>query len=116
MIVDEFKKLKASIRWRITAVLIVAFLGFIFLLKDNGSINYGGFSYEVGSVFDPASYTSYGFFKTAESEINQLASQKRNGSLAGFIFCILAEGVLVYSLWKEDDIKDIILKIKNGEI
>lgn len=99
---------KIKTRLIILAVCTVAFLFFGF--KGNGEVYYYGNNYEVGSVFLPESYTSYGLFSDAADELNGLVSQKRNSSFMGVLVSLAVAGVVGYSLSKEDEFKKLVME------
>lgn len=73
-----------------------------------------GSTYTVGSVFSPKSYTTYGLFQDAEDELNSLVAQKRNASFAGVLASLVVGGIISYSLWNEDEFKDLLIKLRKA--
>ena len=71
-------------------------------------------NFEAGSVFSPESYTSYGLFEDAENEVNLLVARKRNPSLMGVLVSSTIGGIVCYSLWKEDEFKELLIKWRNA--
>ena len=109
--------MKNSIKIRL-AIITIAIIGFLFYgFRDNGSVLYYGQSYTAGSVFNPDSYLSAGLFKSAGKEINKLVSKKRGSSLTGVMVSAIVGGITFFTLWQDDDFKDILVEaIKQGEI
>lgn len=99
---------KLKPRLIILAICIVSFLFFGF--KGNGEVYYYGSTYKVGSVFSPESYTTYGLFKDAEDELNNLVAQKRNSSFVGVLASLAVGGLVGYSLNKEDKFKELLIE------
>lgn len=99
-------KLKPRLFILIACIIAFFFFGF----KENGTVNYLGKNFEVGSVFSPESYTSYGLFKDAENELNDLVAKKRHSSLTGVWISVVIGGIVGYSLWKEDEFKDLLIE------
>lgn len=99
---------KIKTRLIILAICTAAFLFFGF--KGNGEVYYYGNNYEVGSVFSPESYTSYGLFTDAEDELNDLVAQKRNTSFMWVIVSLAVAGVVGYSLSKDDEFKKLVME------
>ena len=108
--------MKNSIKIRL-AIITIAIIGFLFYwFRDNGSVLYYGQSYTAGSVFNPDSYISAGLFKSAGKEINELVSKKREGSLTGVMVSVVVGGITFFTLWQDDDFKDILVEArKQGE-
>ena len=115
--------MKNSIKIRL-AIITIAIIGFLFYgFRDNGSVLYYGQSYTAGSVFNPDSYRSSGLFKSAGGlfksagkEINKLVSKKREGSLTGVMVSVVVGGITFFTLWRDDDFKDILVEArKQGE-
>ena len=108
--------MKNSIKIRL-AIITIAIIGFLFYgFRDNGSVLYYGQSYTAGSVFNPDSYISAGLFKSAGKEINKLVSKKRGSSLTGVIVSVIVGGITFFTLWQDDDFKDILVEArKQGE-
>ena len=66
--------------------------------------------------FKPDSYLSAGLFKSAGKEINKLVSKKRGSSLTGVIVSVIVGGITFFTLWQDDDFKDILVEArKQGE-
>ena len=108
--------MKNSIKIRL-AIITIAIIGFLFYgFRDNGSVLYYGHSYTAGSVFNPDSYLSAGLFKSAGKEINKLVSKKRGSSLTGVMVSAIVGGITFFTLWQDDDFKDILVEErKRGE-
>ncbi|MGU7887758.1 adhesin [Streptococcus suis] len=103
---------KLKPRLIILALCITSFLFFGF--KENGKVYYYGSTYTVGSVFSPKSYTTYGLFQDAEDELNSLVAQKRNASFAGVLASLVVGGIISYSLWNEDEFKDLLIELRKA--
>ena len=90
--------MKNSIKIRL-AIITIAIIGFLFYgFRDNGS------------------YLSAGLFKSAGKEINKLVSKKRGSSLTGVIVSVIVGGITFFTLWQDDDFKDILVEArKQGE-
>ena len=57
-----------------------------------------------------------GLFKSAGKEINKLVSKKRDGSLTGVMVSVVVGGITFFTLWRDDDFKDILVEArKQGE-
>lgn len=108
--------MKNSIKIRLV-IITIAIIGFLFYgFRDNGSVIYYGQSYTAGSVFNPDSYLSSGLFKSAGKEINKLVLKKREGSLTGVMVSVVVGGITFFTLWQDDDFKDILVEArKQGE-
>ena len=92
-------------------ILVISTATFLFFgFRGNGEVYYYDNNYEVGSVFLPESYTSYGLFSDAENELNDLVAQKRNTSFMGVIVSLAVGGIVGYSLSKEDEFKKLVIE------
>ena len=80
-------------------------------LKPRLVIYYGA-NFEAGSVFYPESYTSYGLFKGLSNELNKLVAKKRHSSLMGVIVSFSIGGIVSYSLWKDDEFKELLIELR----
>ena len=103
---------KLKPRLVILALCVISFLFFGF--KGNGEVNYYGANFEVGSVFYPESYTSYGLFKGLSNELNKLVAKKRHSSLIGVVVSFSIGGIVSYSLWKDDEFKELLIELRKS--
>lgn len=97
----------------IVRLIVVTFFFFYFWYcgyRDNGSVIYYGQSYTAGSVLSPDSYISSGLFPSAGKEINELVSKKRHNSLVGMIISASIGGFTFFTLWHDDDFKDMLVE------
>lgn len=108
--------LSKKLKIKIGAILVCALCFLIFGFKGNGEVTYYGSNYRAGSVFRPASYTSYGMFSSIEKEINALVAEKRKGSVAVVLTSVCVAAGFGFSLWKDDEFKDILIEIRNTEV
>ena len=94
-------------------ILVLCVISFLFFgLKGNGEVIYYGANFEAGSVFYPESYTSYGLFKGLSNELNKLVAKKRHSSLMGVIVSFSIGGIVSYSLWKDDEFKELLIELR----
>ena len=94
-------------------ILVLCGISFLFFgFKGNGEVIYYGANFEAGSVFYPESYTSYGLFKGLSNELNKLVAKKRHSSLMGVIVSFSIGGIVSYSLWKDDEFKELLIELR----
>ena len=94
-------------------ILVLCVISFLFFgFKGNGEVIYYGANFEAGSVFYPESYTSYGLFKGLSNELNKLVAKKRHSSLMGVIVSFSIGGIVSYSLWKDDEFKELLIELR----
>ena len=94
-------------------ILVLCVISFLFFgFKGNGEVIYYGVNFEAGSVFYPESYTSYGLFKGLSNELNKLVAKKRHSSLMGVIVSFSIGGIVSYSLWKDDEFKELLIELR----
>lgn len=94
-------------------ILVLCVISFLFFgFKGNGKVIYYGANFEAGSVFYPESYTSYGLFKGLSNELNKLVAKKRHSSLMGVIVSFSIGGIVSYSLWKDDEFKELLIELR----
>lgn len=101
---------KSSNRIKIIAlgasILVFLLFGFI----DNGKAYWQGSMYDTDSVFLPAKYLNNGVYSNWETDaLNKYLGQKRAGSMIMVILSGVTAGVLGFLLYKEDEVKDLLL-------
>ena len=61
-----------------------------------------------------APYTSYGLFKGLSNELNKLVAKKRHSSLVGVLVSFSIGGIVSYSLWKDDEFKELLIELRKS--
>ena len=94
-------------------ILVLCVISFLFFgFKGNGEVFYYGANFEAGSVFYPELYLRTGLFKGLSNELNKLVAKKRHSSLMGVIVSFSIGGIVSYSLWKDDEFKELLIELR----